>query len=278
MDKFNCCGARVLVVTDCTCKLFESDELVDVKKYSLGVIDSDNGDYLAVKFDNGQFVLVEKKYIVINLCDVMQKEVIYSIVNADKAIYNIHGNDIPLVTGKKLYPNMLIDGKLFVPLMFNTAKKLFDAEADFLKRGLTIKIYDTYRPYYITKYLYKILLDLVPEYYDYLNGEVNGHKYDQTDFLAAKTSTHNYGIALDMTLADLNTKEEQKMQTGIHDLSIYSVTDYNNENANMFAEVMKNYGFYPLESEWWHFQDNDSRVDYMDYYISDDGKIVKYDE
>jgi D-alanyl-D-alanine dipeptidase len=46
----------------------------------------------------------------------------------------------------------------------------------------------------------------------------------------------------------------------------------------MFAEVMKNYGFYPLESEWWHFQDNDSRVDYMDYYISDDGKIVKYDE
>ena len=96
--------------------------------------------------------------------------------------------------------------------------------------------------------------------------------------IAAKTSTHNYGIALDMTLADLNTKEELKMQTGIHDLSIYSVTDYNNENANMFAEVMKNYGFYPLESEWWHFQDNDSRVDYMDYYISDDGKIVKYDE
>ena len=278
MDKFNCFGARVLVVTDCTCKLFESDELVDVKKYSLGVIDSDNGDYLAVKLDNGQFVLIEKKYIVINLCDVMQKEVIYSIVNADKAIYNIHGNDIPLVTGKKLYPNMLIDGKLFIPLMFNTAKKLFDAEADFLKRGLTIKIYDTYRPYHITKYLYKILLDLVPDYYDYLNGEVNGHKYDQTDFLAAKTSTHNYGIALDMTLADLNTKDELEMQTGIHDLSIYSVTDYNNDNANMFAEVMKSYGFYPLESEWWHFQDNDSRVDYMDYYISDDGKIVKYDE
>ena len=275
---FNSVGARVLVVCDCSGKLVTSGEKINIKKYSLGVIDSDNIDFLVVKLDSGDVVEIESKYIVVNLCDVMQDEVIYSIVNADKAIYNIHGNDIPEVTGKRLYPNMKIDGKRFIPLMFNTAKKLFKAESDFLKKGLTIKIYDTYRPYFITKYLYKILLDLVPEFYDYLNGEVNGHKYDQTDFLAAKTSTHNYGIALDMTLADLDTKEELEMQTSIHDLSIYSVTDYNNDNANMFAEVMKGHGFYPLESEWWHFQDNDSRVDYMDYYISDDGKIVEYDE
>lgn len=277
MEKeFNSIGATVMVVSDIKCKLYETKETVEVKKYSIGVIENDDKDCI-VKLDDGKIIIIDKNYLFVNLCDVMQKEVIYSITNADKSIYKIHGIEIPEVTGKKLYPNMTLHNKKFVPLMYHTAEKLYKAEKEFLSQNLTIKIYDTYRPYEITKYLYKILLDLTDKYFDYLNGEVNGHKYDQTDFLAAKTSTHNYGIALDMTLVDLNSNEELKMQTEMHDLSIYSVTDYNNENANMFAKIMSSHGFYPLESEWWHFQDDDSKIEYMNYYIDPINEIKKYD-
>lgn len=265
-------GAMAIVVSDTNA----IDDGFLVKKYSLGIIISDKDDFCTIKFDDGLEAKVDKRYIAINLYDVMQEEVIFNIVNSKSAIYKIHGISIPFVTGEKLYPNMLIKNKLFLPLMYKTANKLYNAQEDFMKQGLTIKIYDAYRPYAVTKKLYHILLDLTDKYYDYLNGEVNGNKYDQTDFLAAKTSTHNYCIALDMTLVDLKTNKELKMQTDMHDLSIYSVTDYNNENANMFALVMVKNGFHPLESEWWHFQDDDSKIDYLDYYITDDGLIKEY--
>ena len=274
---FNCKGKTIIVVTDIKCDMYDEKKEVSVKKYSLGKIINDDLEYCIVKLDDDKVVKISKKYIAINLCEVMQKEVIYSIVNADKAIYHIHGNEIPKVTGKKLYPNDTLNGNLFVPLMFNSASKLFKAEEEFLKRGLTIKIYDAFRPYAVTRYLYNILLDLTDKYYDFLNGEVSGHKYDQTDFLAAKTSTHNYCIALDMTLVNLETGKELEMQTSMHDLSIYSVTDYNNDNANMFAKVMSECGFFPLESEWWHFQDNDSKVDFLNFYITDNGEIREYE-
>lgn len=271
-NDFNSKGALVLTVADTK----SLDSGIEIKKYTIGIIEECLEDSCIVNLEDGTVVELNKKYLVINLCDVMQKEVMYNIVNANKALYHIHGNDIPKVTGKKLYSNMVFNGKLFVPLMYKTAEKLYMAEEEFLESNLTIKIYDTYRPYKITRYLYDILLDLTDKYYDYLNLEINGHKYDQTDFLAANTSTHNYGIALDMTLVDLNTSKELEMQTKMHDLSVYSVTDYNNDNADMFAEVMKKHGFYPLESEWWHFQDNESKIEYMNYYIDDNGKIKEY--
>ncbi|MBQ1496603.1 MAG: D-alanyl-D-alanine carboxypeptidase family protein [Bacilli bacterium] len=274
----NVIGTKILVVTDVKCELYDSNETFIIKKYTLGeIVEEFSKNFYIVKLCDNRLIKLDKKYIIVNLYEIMQKEVIYSIVNADKAIYHIHGNLIPQITGKKLYPNINLNGKPFIPLMLNTAIKLFKAEEDFLKQGLTIKIYDAYRPYAITKFLYKNLLKYTDEYYDFLNGKINNHKYDETDFLAAKTSTHNYGIALDMTLVDLKTNKELEMQTRMHDLSIYSVTDYNNENANILANVMKKNNFAPLDSEWWHFQDNDSKIDYMNFYITDDDCIKEFE-
>lgn len=273
---FKCQGATILVVKDIECELINGEK-EKINKYSIGTIIDEHDDYCKVKLNDDRLIKLDKKYIVINLCDVMQDEVIYSITNADKSIYHIHGNKIPGVTLEKLYMSMSLNNKLFIPLMYKSAEKLFKAEEEFLNKGLTIKIYDTYRPYYVTKYLYNILLNLVDDYYDYLNGEVNDHKYDQTDFLAAHTSTHNYAIALDMTLVDLTTGKELEMQTSIHDLSIYSVTDYNNKSANILRDVMVNNGFNPLTSEWWHFQDDEDKVDYMDFYI-EDNEIIEYEK
>lgn len=87
----------------------------------------------------------------------------------------------------------------------------------------------------------------------------NKGKYRLSSFLAASVSAHNRGIALDLTMVDLNTNEELKMQTDIHDLSAYSVITQNNNNARLLAKYMKEVGYHDLFSEWWHFQDDETK-------------------
>ena len=84
-------------------------------------------------------------------------------------------------------------------------------------------------------------------------------KYRLGSFLAAQTSAHNRGIALDLTLERLDTGEGLTMQTDMHDLSWHSALPYNNENADLLAKYMKGIGFNDLTSEWWHFQDDETR-------------------
>lgn len=49
------------------------------------------------------------------------------------------------------------------------------------------------------------------------------------------------------------------MQSAIHDLSWYAATDRNNLNAKLLAGYMTAVGMNGLSSEWWHFQDDDTR-------------------
>lgn len=261
-------GATIWIVTNLKCKTYNKNEYVNVEQYSKGKIIKNNSyNKLTVQLDDGRIIIVNKKYILINLPDIMQKEVIYSITNATSALYNINGNEIPEVTGKVLYPKIINDGKVKAPLMYRTAQKLYQAENDFLKLGMTIKIYDTYRPYSVTKYLYEKTLKVAEKYSDLLNRVVEGFEYSQKWFLAENASSHNYGIAIDMTLVDSNKNEEIKMQTSMHNLSVLSVVDYNNEYANLLAKVMKKNGFSPLRSEWWHFQDNSAKIAVMDFFL-----------
>lgn len=92
--------------------------------------------------------------------------------------------------------------------------------------------------------------------YSYL---MTGGEYHLGSFLAMNGSTHNLGIALDLTLERLDNGEELEMQTAIHDLSHYAVVENNNDNANLLAGYMMEAGFGPLSTEWWHFQDDDTR-------------------
>ena len=261
-------GAICWVVTDIKCKVYNKKEYVIINKYSKGkIIKEYSYKYVIVQFDNKVIVKLDKKFILINLPNVMQEEVIYSITNAISAIYNINGSNIPEVTREVLYPNMTNINDLKVPLMYRTAEKLYKAERDFLKQGLTIKIYDTYRPYKVTKYLYEKTLKIADKHVDELNKEINGFQYSQRWFLAENYSSHNYGVAIDMTLVNIKNNEELQMQTGMHNLSVFSVIEYNNDNSNLLAKIMKRNHFTSLKSEWWHFQDNSAKVAVMDFFI-----------
>ena len=268
MNKFfeNLVNARIWVTNDLKCKIYNTDEIIEIKQYLRGKIFNEyNKKMIVALMENGKKVLIDKKFILINLPDVMQKQVQYEITNAKSSIYNIHGNEIPNVTRKKLYTEMGEDIK--VPLMLNTAIKLFSAEDTALKQGFTLKIYDTYRPYSVTKYLYQNTLLVADKFKEYFNATVNNFEYSQKWFLAENASSHNYGVALDLTLVDLKTGKELEMQTKIHDLSVYSVVDYNNKEAKILAKIMTKNGFIPLRSEWWHFQDNDSKERVLDFQV-----------
>src|SRR5699024_12729000 len=61
--------------------------------------------------------------------------------------------------------------------------------------------------------------------------------YHLASFLARTGSSHNMGIALDLTLVS-DTGEEPAMQTEMHDLSWYSVTDRNTGTADLLRDYM----------------------------------------
>lgn len=87
---------------------------------------------------------------------------------------------------------------------------------------------------------------------------MTGGQYRLGSFLARSGSTHNLGIAVDITLID-SKGDELHMQTKIHDLSFYATTDKNNESANRLRSYMTGAGFNTLITEWWHFQDDTTR-------------------
>lgn len=94
-------------------------------------------------------------------------------------------------------------------------------------------------------------------------------------FLAQTVSTHNRGIALDLTLVSAASEEDLEMQSDMHDLSWYSISAQNNENADLLASYMKGAGYNGLSSEWWHFQDDETRnqlqLGYLEEGVSPEG-------
>ncbi len=215
--------------------------------------------------------LVDCNICMINLPDVMQKEMQYDITNSYSSIYKIHGYDIKDVTGEVLYPYAKVGAKRYlVPLLYPVALKLYEAEEDAIERGYTIKVYDAYRPYTVTKDIYAKTSDFVaanPVYGEYMTAPVNGVKYAQNNFLAKSVSNHNYGVAVDITLVDLATGKELQMQAPMHELSTRSVLSLNNENADLLSDIMLSNGFNGLASEWWHFDIREYRRSYAAFQV-----------
>ena len=85
------------------------------------------------------------------------------------------------------------------------------------------------------------------------------NRFGLSAFLAASTSAHNRGIALDLTLERIGDGVELGMQSAMHDLSWYSILANNNENANRLSQYLLAAGMRGLNSEWWHFQDDETR-------------------
>ena len=272
----------------CDLEVYSDTERTDViSTATLGkaycVLEEKDGMF-AVRTENGTGY-IDSNYCLINLPDYMGDLCCYNITNSYRSIYMVHEYEIPRVTGvvTEGYENILqTNGDYLVPLMYPTAKKLLVAAQSAMEQGYKLKIYDAFRPYVATREIY----DITERYMDdpipgrtYTGKWVNlsalnlreGEEeityellmtndiYRLNSFLARSGSTHNYGIALDLTIVDMETGYEVSMQTSIHDLSWYSVKSRNNSAANVLADIMEGAGFGDLSTEWWHFQDNEAK-------------------
>ena len=266
-----------------------------IKAGSAWCVVAEEGNMFGIR-QNGQIRYVESNYCLINLPEYLGDMCSYNITNSYDSLYMVHEFEIPKVTGviTKGYEKVKMNsGEYLVPLLYPTAKKLADASRIAKEAGYQLKIYDAFRPQAATVQIYdlteKMLEEELPEkpytnkytleqlnlpkpktqtdpetkeekevpltYEDVMLGE----EYTLNYFLAKGGSMHNLGLALDLTMVDLSTGKEVKMQTSMHDLSCYSVIYKNNKAAKKLDEIMKAAGFGGLVSEWWHFQDNDAR-------------------
>lgn len=154
-------------------------------------------------------------------------------------------------TGKKIYSQakcLLVRG---------TAEKLIAANREFAEMGYRLKIWDAYRPPSAQRALWEAVPD--PAYV--ANPE--------------KGSIHTKGAAVDVTLVDAEGNE-LPMPTGFDDFSEKAAIDYDGcaeeqaRNRELLAEVMVRNDFARIESEWWHFVDNQaSRYPMLDVEFED---------
>lgn len=148
--------------------------------------------------------------------------------------------DIKYATTQNVFYTQLYD-RPHAYTRLPVAKALAAAQKEFNAMGYGIKIYDAYRPYQVTRRMFEMLPDTI-----YMG-------------LPWKGSTHNRGIALDMTLVDLKTKQELDMPTPFDALVYASHPDFKGlpepvlKNRQLLIDVMARHGFSVDPVEWWHF-------------------------
>ena len=121
------------------------------------------------------------------------------------------------------------------------ARALESVQKELAGEGLGLRIYDGYRPYSVTERMWEPIRN--------------------PDFVAdpAKGSRHNRGAAVDLTIIDLETREEIPLPTPYDDFTSKAAHSFKDlpenvlRNRSKLAEIMTRHGFEPLPSEWWHF-------------------------
>lgn len=125
------------------------------------------------------------------------------------------------------------------------AHALMAAQQEFIALGLSLKVFDGYRPLSVQK----IFWNLLPNETYVAN--------------PSKGSRHNRGCAIDVTLIDLKTGKELDMGTDFDDFSQKAHRNYLNfsntvlENRALLEQIMHRNGFIGWHAEWWHFDYKD---------------------
>jgi zinc D-Ala-D-Ala dipeptidase len=181
---------------------------------------------------------------VIDKVDVLNK---ITHQNADKQLVDVK-NRIPTIlldlryatsnnfTNQVLYPSTTTT---FVTRV--AANALNDVQNELLQAGLSLKIYDAYRPYSATEKMWDLVKD------------------DRYAANPATGSGHNRGVAVDVTITNLQSNEDLDMGTGFDnftDTAHHNFTQLSGivlENRQLLKGIMEKNGFKSLETEWWHY-------------------------
>jgi len=137
-------------------------------------------------------------------------------------------------------------------LRYGTVVKLMAVQEELREMGLSLKIWDGFRPVSAQWKLWQVYPDP-----NYVSHPKTGRR------------THCRGNTVDVTLVDAEGRELE-MPTLFDDFSHQADRNYSDcteeaaANAILLQEVMKKYGFSGIQSEWWHFADD------TDYPVEED--------
>jgi len=128
-------------------------------------------------------------------------------------------------------------------IRYGTVKKLMAVQDELRAMGLSLKIWDGFRPTQAQFRLWELYPD--PQYVSDPNKGFSGH---------------SRGNTVDLTVVEADGGEIP-MPTGYDDFTALADRDYSDvpeqaaENAAMLEELMTRYGFRGYEKEWWHYTD-----------------------
>lgn len=190
------------------------------------------------------------------------KDSLKQMVEINKNVANVKTDFVYATTNnfthKKLYNKPVAYLRL-------AAAKALQAVANNLKtKGLGLLIYDAYRPYSVTKTMWQIVPD------------------DRYAANPAKGSGHNRGIAVDLTLYNLQTGLPLPMPTTFDDFTEKAHQNYMQldsavlANRQLLKTAMEQQGFKALDTEWWHyFLPNSAYYELLDFDFKQMKKLVK---
>lgn len=128
-------------------------------------------------------------------------------------------------------------------LRYGTVQKLASVQEELEKAGLSLKIWDGFRPVSAQFRLWEICPDPT-----YVSDPNVGY------------SSHSRGNTVDITLVSADGRELE-MPTGFDDFTAKADRDYSDcsqtaaDNARYLQELMENAGFTGYWGEWWHYSD-----------------------
>jgi D-alanyl-D-alanine dipeptidase len=161
--------------------------------------------------------------------------------------YDLRYATINNFVGEQLYKKSNI---AFLRLV--VARAIAKIQQELNEKGLSLKIWDAYRPYSVTVKMWELIKD------------------DRYIADPKKGSGHNRGIAVDLTIINKTSGVELNMGTGFDSFSDTAHQNFVNlpaeilQNRGLLKTTMEKYGFKALETEWWHFYWNNSDFDLLD--------------
>jgi D-alanyl-D-alanine dipeptidase len=154
-----------------------------------------------------------------------------------------------------------IDGYLKDSLIVSTpaAKALKEIQTKLMLSGLSLKIFDAYRPQQAVDHFVrwaKVMNDTLMKQLYYPN--VQKSELFTLGFIASK-SGHTRGSTVDLSIVDVKTNKEVDMGSsydffGEKSHPFYKkITEAQMKNRMLLRTIMIKNGFIPYDNEWWHF-------------------------
>jgi len=154
-----------------------------------------------------------------------------------------------------------IDGYLKDSLIISTpaAKALKKIQTKLMLSGLSLKIFDAYRPQQAVDHFVrwaKVMNDTLMKQLYY--PDVEKSELFTLGFIASK-SGHTRGSTVDLSIVDVKTNKEVDMGSsydffGEKSHPFYKkITEAQMKNRMLLRTIMIKNGFIPYDNEWWHF-------------------------